>query len=195
MYTIKKMYSDLLCDFSRYQNYSDCKTGFKFINNILIIFKSPSFFAIINHRFGFWVNSHFTGHKTIFKHFLKFFYFIGKFLSVCISKIDIDVSSNIGEGLFLSNKGNIILGVNKMGRNCTVDHNVTIGNDQSRLVPTIGDNVWVGSNSVIYGGITIGENTVISEYSVLSKSLPSRVLAGGNPCRILKKNIAEGHDS
>jgi serine O-acetyltransferase len=188
MYTIKKMYSDLGHDFSRYRDYSGCKTGFKYIKNIYILLKSPSFFAIINHRFGFWINSHFFGQKSIFKHFLKLFYFIGKYLSVCISKIDIDVSSEIGEGLFLSNRGNIILGVDRMGRNCTVDHNVTIGNDQNRLVPTISDNVWIGSNSVIYGRITIGENTVITESSVLSKSLPGRVLAGGNPCRIIKND-------
>lgn len=193
MYTIKKMYSDLSHDFLRYRDYFECKPGFKYFKNLYILFKSPIFFTIINHRFGFWVNSRFNDRKTrVLKHFLKIFYFMGKYFSVCISKIDIDVSSDIGEGLFLSNRGNIILGVNKMGRNCTVHHNVTLGNDQNRLVPTVGDNVWIGPNTVIYGGITVGDNTIISESSVLSKNLPGKILVGGNPCRILKKDIPEG---
>lgn len=51
----------------------------------------------------------------------------------------------------------------------------------------IGNNVWIGGNTVINPGITIGDNTVIGSGSVVTKNLPSGVIAAGNPCRILRE--------
>ena len=51
----------------------------------------------------------------------------------------------------------------------------------------IGDNVWIGGNTVINPGVQIGENTVIGSGSVVTKSIPANVVAGGNPCKIIKK--------
>ncbi|GGH24418.1 sugar O-acetyltransferase [Sphingobacterium alkalisoli] len=51
---------------------------------------------------------------------------------------------------------------------------------------TIGDNVWIGGNTVINPGVTIGENTVIGSGSVVTKDIPANVVAVGNPCRILR---------
>ncbi|PVH26729.1 sugar O-acetyltransferase [Sphingobacterium corticibacter] len=50
----------------------------------------------------------------------------------------------------------------------------------------IGDNCWIGGNTVINAGITIGENTVIGSGSVVTKSIPANVVAVGNPCRVIK---------
>lgn len=52
---------------------------------------------------------------------------------------------------------------------------------------TIGDNVWVGGNSVILPGVHIGSNSVIAAGSVVTKDIPEWVVAGGNPCRIIRK--------
>lgn len=51
----------------------------------------------------------------------------------------------------------------------------------------IGDNVWIGGNTVIFPGITIGDNVTIGAGSVVTKDLPSDVLAFGNPCRVQKQ--------
>lgn len=51
---------------------------------------------------------------------------------------------------------------------------------------TIGDNVWIGGNSVINPGVTIGENSVIGAGSVVTKDIPPNVVAVGNPCRIIR---------
>ena len=51
----------------------------------------------------------------------------------------------------------------------------------------IGDNVWIGSNSVIVPGVTIGRNTVIGAGSVVTKDIPENVVAVGNPCRVMRK--------
>ncbi len=52
---------------------------------------------------------------------------------------------------------------------------------------TIGDNVWIGGNTVICPGIIVGNNVTIGAGSVVTKSLPDNVLAFGNPCRIIRE--------
>lgn len=51
---------------------------------------------------------------------------------------------------------------------------------------TIGNNVWIGGNSVILPGVSIGDNTVIGAGSVVTKSIPANVIASGNPCRVIR---------
>jgi Acetyltransferase (isoleucine patch superfamily) len=50
----------------------------------------------------------------------------------------------------------------------------------------IGNNVWIGANTCILGGTTIGDNTVIGAGSVVTKDIPANVLALGNPCTVVK---------
>ena len=52
---------------------------------------------------------------------------------------------------------------------------------------TIGNSVWLGGNVCIMPGVTIGDNTVIGAGSVVTKDIPSGVVAVGNPCRPIKK--------
>ena len=51
---------------------------------------------------------------------------------------------------------------------------------------TIGDNTWVGGNTVIMPGVEIGNNVTIGAGSVVTKSIPDNVLAFGNPCKVVK---------
>lgn len=51
----------------------------------------------------------------------------------------------------------------------------------------IENNVWIGANTVIVPGVTIGENAVIGAGSVVTKDIPANVVAVGNPCRILRE--------
>ena len=52
---------------------------------------------------------------------------------------------------------------------------------------TIGSNVWVGGNTTINPGVTIGDNVVIGSGSVVTKDIPSNVVAAGNPCRVIRE--------
>lgn len=52
---------------------------------------------------------------------------------------------------------------------------------------TIGDNVWIGADVAIIGGVTVGEGAVIGAGSVVIKDIPPHVLAAGNPCRVIKE--------
>lgn len=51
---------------------------------------------------------------------------------------------------------------------------------------TVGNNVWFGGNVVVMPGVTIGDNTVIGAGSVVTKDIPSNVVAVGNPCKVMK---------
>ena len=51
---------------------------------------------------------------------------------------------------------------------------------------TIGDNVWIGGNTVVVPGVTIGSNVVIGAGSVVTKDIPDNVVAAGNPCRVIR---------
>lgn len=51
----------------------------------------------------------------------------------------------------------------------------------------IGNNVWIGANSVILPGVRIGDNTVIGAGSIVTKDIPANVVAVGNPCRVLRE--------
>ena len=51
----------------------------------------------------------------------------------------------------------------------------------------IGNNVWIGGNVTILPGVEIGDNTVIGAGSVVTKDIPSNVLAAGNPCKVIKE--------
>ena len=51
----------------------------------------------------------------------------------------------------------------------------------------VGNNVWIGGNVIVLPGVTIGDNTVIGAGSVVTKDIPSNVVAVGNPCRVIKQ--------
>lgn len=52
---------------------------------------------------------------------------------------------------------------------------------------TIGNNVWIGAGVHILPGVKIGDHTVIGAGSVVTKDIPSGVLAVGNPCRVVRR--------
>ena len=73
---------------------------------------------------------------------------------------------------------------------CTPEHPIEAvarneGKEYAKSIK-IGNNVWFGSNVVVLGGVTIGDNTVIGAGSVVTRNIPSNVIAIGNPCKILR---------
>ncbi|HCA05128.1 MAG TPA: sugar O-acetyltransferase [Ruminococcaceae bacterium] len=92
----------------------------------------------------------------------------------------------------------------KIGDNCLLAPNVAIYTAGHPVHPAlrntfyeygaevvIGDNVWIGGNSVICPGVKIGSNTVIGAGSVVTRDVPEWSVAAGNPCRVIRKVTAE----
>ncbi len=55
----------------------------------------------------------------------------------------------------------------------------------------IGNNVWIGGQTVINPGVKIGNDVVIGSGSVVTKDIPDGVVAVGNPCKVLRKITSE----
>lgn len=71
-------------------------------------------------------------------------------------------------------------------------HNNLRNQDYEYAFPIeIGNNVWIGGHVVINPGISIGDNTVIGSGSVVTKNIPSNVVAMGNPCRVYREITEE----
>lgn len=114
-----------------------------------------------------------------------------------------DYGSHIEVGKnFFANYNCMIIDVAKVviGDNCQMAPNVAIYTAGHPVHPaarntmyeygievTIGDNVWIGGNTVILPGVHIGSNTVIGAGSVVTKDIPDWVIAGGNPCKVIRK--------
>jgi len=52
----------------------------------------------------------------------------------------------------------------------------------------IGNDVYIGAGSVIFGEITIGNNVIIGSNSLINKNIPDNCTVVGNPCRIIERD-------
>ena len=116
-------------------------------------------------------------------------------------RCDYGCNIHIGENFFANFNLTILDEAEvRIGDNCFIGPNVSIftachpldaasrdtGVEWAEPV-TIGDSAWIGGNATILPGVTIGDNVVIGAGSVVTRNIPSGVVDGGNPARIIKK--------
>lgn len=102
--------------------------------------------------------------------------------------------TTIGKGFQISHFGCIVINSkSKIGNNCYVSHNVTIGQtNRGKLkgYPTLGDRVWVGAGAVIVGGVVIGSNVLIAPNAYVNFDVPDNCIVMGNPGRVIPNPAA-----
>lgn len=100
----------------------------------------------------------------------------------------VHIGAEVGPGFYIGHVGNIYIGARTIGRNFSVTHNVTIGRGQHEGerggIPRLGDDVWIGTGAVLSGPIEIGNGATIAAGTILTRSIPERALAAGNPGRV-----------
>lgn len=94
----------------------------------------------------------------------------------------------VGAGLRLGHAGPLVVSsLAVIGPNCNLASGVTIGATQrasTRGAPTLLGRVWVGTNAVIVGSVTIGENVLIAPNSFVNMDVPDNSVVVGNPASI-----------
>lgn len=115
-------------------------------------------------------------------------------------QMDYGYQTSIGARTFI-NSGAVILDVGRV----RIGADVQIGPNVQLLTPThpldpevrrtgaeaaepiaIEDNVWLGGGVIVCPGVTIGRDTVVGAGAVVTEDLPARVLAVGNPARVIR---------
>ena len=101
----------------------------------------------------------------------------------CIGDVDFYIKHNTK---FPNPIGIVLPRKMEIGENCTIYQNVTIGY-KDKGCPSIGNNVKIYPNAVVFGDITIGDNVIIEAGSVVTKSVPSNCTVMGNPAKIIEQ--------
>lgn len=106
--------------------------------------------------------------------------------------------TEIGEGFYLGHWGSLVINPKaKIGKNCNIAQGVTIGQQnrgKNTGFPVIGDEVWIGANAVIVGGIAVGNNVLIAPNSYVNFNVPENSVVMGNPGKIYpKEDATEGY--
>jgi len=103
--------------------------------------------------------------------------------------VDISLHSNIGGGLRVFHGMGLVIHPDVIiGRNCILRQGVTIGERRtgSADVPTIGNDVEFGCNSIVLGSIVIGDGAQIGAGAIVIKSVPKLGVAFGNASKIVR---------
>lgn len=158
------------------------------LGKLWILLDTPGLHATLVYRFGSWIERHVR--VKVFRYALKALYYVADKLVIICWGIHIDQRAQIGGGLYIGHFGGVLIGPITMGSDCNLAHHVTIGRraDGKSGVPVLGNRVWVGAGSVLFGGIHIGDGVTVGPNTVVARNLPPRALVIGNPMKILSRN-------
>lgn len=110
------------------------------------------------------------------------------------TQINIPAEVNAGPGLYLGHLGRVILHPDvTLGSNVNLSTGITIGQcnrGSKKGVPTIGSHVWIGTNAVIVGKITIGDDVLIAPGAYVNTDVPAHSIVIGNPAVVHPSDFA-----
>lgn len=167
-------WSLIASDYKKYKKYGG--------NCITIVLFTQGFWAIFQYRIA---NSVYKLKIPILKPLLQLITLIWQKIIEILTGISIPASVTIGESFYIGHFGGIIFNAQTIiGNNCNVSQGVTIGVsglNENRGVPIIGNNVYIGVNSVVAGKITIGNNVLIGSSSLITSNVEDNSVMLGVP--------------
>lgn len=107
------------------------------------------------------------------------------------SGIQIPYQTEIGEGIKFGHWGTIVINERaKIGKNLSISHGCVIGNSKGKRkgFPIIGNNLVMNANSIIAGGIHIGNNVLIAPGAFCNFDVPDNSIVIGNPGKIIPRD-------
>ena len=97
-------------------------------------------------------------------------------------------TKQIGPGLFIQHGFSTIISARKIGKNCWINQQVTIGYSNATDCPTIGDNVVINAGAKVIGDVKIGDNSIVGANAVVVKNVPENCTVVGVPAYIVRRN-------
>ncbi|MBN1885810.1 MAG: serine acetyltransferase [Candidatus Krumholzibacteriota bacterium] len=97
------------------------------------------------------------------------------------------VCPEIGPGFFIQHGFATIVAARRMGADCWVNQQVTIGYTSATDTPTIGDRVKITAGAKVLGGITVGDDVVVGANAVVLRDVPPGCTVAGVPARIVRR--------
>lgn len=108
-----------------------------------------------------------------------------------ITGIQIPVGTQIGRGMRILHFGTIVVNPSAViGKNFNIAQGCLIGNSGGKHagVPTIGDNCYMGANSIVVGGVKIGNDVLVAPGAFVNFDVPSNSIVMGNPGKIIPRD-------
>jgi serine O-acetyltransferase len=130
--------------------------------------------------------------RTILYHRLRLGSPVSKLVSVALAAVykgepAMYIScDDVGPGLMLMHGFATVITAQRIGTDCQVAQQVTIGYDDRGSPPVLGDRVRVGANAVVLGPITIGDDAVVGAGAVVVRDVPPGAVVGGVPAKVLE---------
>lgn len=166
----------------------------RFIEVIRISWHTPSLKALVVYRLGRWLNG--TRQVPMWWPVIAVLtplYWILRIYYRAAYDICLELSADIGPGLYIGHFGGICIQNCRLGINCAIQQEVRIGptlNDADG--PTIGNGVWIGAHARIEGRITVGDRATIAAGAKITSDVNEGCLMLGNPSRLCRKNYDNG---
>ena len=115
------------------------------------------------------------------------YYLLSRYVRVAFD-IRLELSADIGPGLYIGHFGGLRVRGCRIGANCSIGRLTEIAPAASGSGPVIGERVWIGGHVRIVGAYQIGSDTTVSAGAVVQRDIPERSLCMGNPARIVMRN-------
>jgi serine O-acetyltransferase len=97
-------------------------------------------------------------------------------------------TKDIGPGLFIQHGFATIISAEKIGRNCWINQQVTIGYLNDTDTPTLGNNVTIHAEAKILGNVRVGDNSRVGANAVVVKDVPESCTVVGVPAYVVRRN-------
>jgi serine O-acetyltransferase len=168
-------------DIRRYQEYRDSPS------TLTTLLAEQGLWALLQYRVA---SAVWRAHMpAVIKSLLMLGMNIWRKLIEILAGISIAHQARIGPGLMLGHFGNIFIGGEVViGQGCNIAQGVTLGisgRGAQRGMPTLGDRVFVGTNAVVGGKITVGDDVAISACSLVIGNVAASSVVLGVPARIV----------
>jgi serine O-acetyltransferase len=140
--------------------------------------------AVVVYRFGRWAD---CLKIPVLRQLMIATYLVANTVCLMLTGIHIHRESDIGPGLVVHNCSCIFILVKRIGHSCTVNQGVSVASVRGTGWPIVGNNVFFGAGCKVMGGVTIGDNVVVSANSLVVSDVPSNCTVLGVPARVISR--------